>query len=260
MDSGKFLQTMGNMYIDPKAELGKNCTIGQFAVIEKDVKIGNDCQIGHNVVIHKGTKIGSGVRIDANSVIGKEPLRSKRSIFKSNKKYEPAEIGNECLIGSQVIIYTGCKISEGVLIADSAAVREDVTIGEFTIIGRNCTVENFTSVGKKCKLETNSYITAYSTIEDFCFIAPGVVTTNDNYLGRTEERFKHFKGVTIRKGGRIGGAAVILPGIEIGEDALVAAGAVVTKNVPARMIYIGSPAKELRPVSKEQLLENQGWE
>ena len=212
------------------------------------------------MVIHSGTKIGNGVRIDANSVIGKQPLRSKRSIFKSDKTYEPAVIGDECLIGAQVIIYTGCKIANNVLIADSAAVREDVTVGEYTIIGRSCTIENVSSVGKKCKLETNSYITAYSTIEDFCFIAPGVVTTNDNYLGRTEERFKHFKGVTVRKGGRIGGAAVILPGIEIGEDALVAAGAVVTKNVPARMIYIGSPAKELRPVSKEQLLENQGWE
>lgn len=260
METGTFTQNQGSNYIDNTAKIGKNCVIGQFAVIEAGVEIGDECQIGHNVVIHSGTKIGNGVRIDANSVIGKQPLRSKRSIFKSDKKYEPAVIGAECLIGAQVIIYTGCKIANNVLIADSAAVREDVTVGEYTIIGRSCTVENLSSIGKKCKLETNSYITAYSTIEDFCFIAPGVVTTNDNYLGRTEERFKHFKGVTVRKGGRIGGAAVILPGIEIGEDALVAAGAVVTKNVPARTIYIGMPAKEFREVPKEQLLENQGWE
>ena len=260
MDTGKFLQTMGNMFIDGSAKLGKNCTIGQFAVIEKDVVIGDDCQIGHNVVIYSGTKIGNGVRIDANSVIGKQPLRSKRSIFKSDKTYEPAIIGNECLIGAQVTVYVGCTIANNVLIADSAAVREDVTVGEYTIIGRSCTIENFTTIGKKCKLETNSYITAYSTIEDYCFVAPGVVTTNDNYLGRTEERFKHFKGVTLRKGARVGGGAVILPGIEIGEDALIAAGAVVTKNVPAKMIFIGAPAKELRPVSNDQLLENQGWE
>jgi acetyltransferase-like isoleucine patch superfamily enzyme len=260
MDTGKFLQTMGNMFIDTTSKLGKNCTIGQFAVIEKDAVIGDDCQIGHNVVIHAGTVIGNGVRVDANSVIGKQPLRSKRSIFKADKTYEPAVIGDECLIGAQVIVYTGCKIANNVLIADSAAVREDVTVGEYTIIGRSCTVENFTTIGKKCKLETNSYITAYSTIEDYCFIAPGVVTTNDNYLGRTEERFKHFKGVTLRKGARVGGGAVILPGIEIGEDAVIAAGAVVTKNVPAKMIFIGAPARELRPVSKDQLLENQGWE
>lgn len=260
METGKFLSTMGNMFIDGSAKIGKNCTVGQFSVIEKDVELGDDCQVGHNVVIHAGTKIGNGVRIDANTVVGKQPLRSKRSIFKSDKKYEPCEIGDECLIGAQVVVYTGCKIANNVLIADSAAVREDVTVGEYTIIGRSCTVENFSTIGRKCKLETNSYITAYSTIEDFCFIAPGVVTTNDNYLGRTEERFKHFKGVTLRKGARIGGGAVILPGVEIGEDALIAASAVVTKNVPAGMIYIGAPAKELRPVPSEQLLENQGWE
>jgi UDP-2-acetamido-3-amino-2,3-dideoxy-glucuronate N-acetyltransferase len=260
MDTGKFLATMGNMFIDGSAKLGKNCTIGQFVVIEKDVTIGDECIIGHNVVIRKGTVIGAGTRIDDNTVIGKEPLRSKRSIFKSDKKYEPAKLGTECLIGAQVTIYVGCEISSNVLIADGAAVREDVTVGESTILGRSCTVENFTTIGKKCKLETNSYITAYSVIEDYCFIAPGVVTTNDNYLGRTEERFKHFKGVTIRKGGRIGGGAVILPGLEIGEDAVVAAGAVVTKNVPAKMIYVGMPAKEFRAVPKDQWLENQGWE
>ncbi len=133
-----------------------------------------------------------------------------------------------------------------------------------TIIGRCCTVENLTTIGRKCKLETNCYITAYSVIEDFCFIAPGVVTTNDNYLGRTEERFKHFKGVTLRKGGRIGGGAIILPGIEIGEDAIIAAGALVTRNVPAKQIFAGVPAKYFRDTPKEQLLENQsasgGWE
>jgi serine O-acetyltransferase len=257
---GKISFQENPFFIHNSAKIGNNADIGKFAVIEEDVIIGNDCIIGHNVVIRKGTKIGNSVRIDDNTVVGKQPLRSKRSIFKSDKKYTPAIIGDECLIGALVVIYTGCEISNNVLIADSAAVREDVKIGEFTIIGRSCTVENFTTIGKKCKLETNSYITAYSVVEDYCFIAPGVVTTNDNYLGRTEERFKHFKGVTVRKGGRIGGGAVILPGIEIGEDAVIAAGAVVTKNVPAKEIYIGMPAKRFKDTPPEQLLENQGWE
>jgi acetyltransferase-like isoleucine patch superfamily enzyme len=260
MNSEKFISTMGNMFIDNTAVLGKNCTIGQFSVIENNVKIGDNCFIGHNVVIMQGTQIGDNVRIDSCSVIGKKPLRSKRSIFKDNQNYKPAVIGNDCLIGANVIIYVGCEVNSNVLVADSAAIREDVTIGEYTIIGRNVTVENLTSIGKKCKLETNAYITAYSLLEDYCFIAPGVLTTNDNYLGRTEERFKHFKGVTVRKGGRIGGGAIILPGIEIGEDGVVAAGAVVTKNVPPKTIYIGMPAKEFKPVPPEQLLDNQNWE
>jgi UDP-2-acetamido-3-amino-2,3-dideoxy-glucuronate N-acetyltransferase len=257
---GKYSAPNEQYFIDESAKVGENLLIGKFSVIEKNAVIGDDCVIGHNVVIREGTKLGNSVRIDDNTVIGKQPLRSKRSIFKSTKVYEPAIIGDECLIGAQVVVYIGSEIANNVLIADSAAIREDVKIGEYTIIGRSCTVENFTTIGKKCKLETNSYITAYSLIEDFCFIAPGVITTNDNYLGRTEERFKHFKGVTIRKGGRIGGGAVILPGIEIGADAVVAAGSVVTRDVPAKEIYLGAPAKKFRETPAEQLVENQGWE
>ncbi|MDZ7261430.1 MAG: DapH/DapD/GlmU-related protein [candidate division KSB1 bacterium] len=247
-------------YIDPTATIGQGTTIGRFSIIEKNVQIGTDCTIGNLVVIHQGTRIGNGVRIDDNTVIGKQPMRAKRSIFKDEKSLPPTEIGDSCLIGAQAVIYAGAIIATGVLIADTAAIRENVTIGEYTIVGRGVTVENLTKIGKKCKLETGCYITAYSEIEDYCFIAPKVTTTNDNFLGRTQERFKHFKGVTVRKGGRIGGGAVILPGIEIGEDAVVGAGSVVTRNVPPRQIVVGVPAKFFRPTPEEQLLENQGWD
>lgn len=246
-------------WIDKTASIGKDTVIGEGSVIKKDVKIGTSCTIGHHVVIHEGTIIGDNVRIDDHTVIGKQPMRAKRSIFKA-EPLPPAKIGDNCLIGAHVAIYAGCTISQHVLIADTAAVREKVTIGEYTIVGRGVTVENLCKIGKKCKLETGCYITAYSEIEDYCFIAPKVTTTNDNYLGRTEERFKHFKGVTVRRGGRIGGGAVILPGIEIGEDAVVGAGSVVTRNVPPRKIYVGAPAKYFRDTPPEQLLENQGWE
>ena len=79
----------------------------------------------------------------------------------------------------------------------------------------------------------------------------------DNYLGRTEERLIHFQGITVKRGGRIGAGAVILPGKVIGEDALVAAGSVVTKDVPARIVVMGSPARVVRDVPEEQLIENQ---
>jgi acetyltransferase-like isoleucine patch superfamily enzyme len=121
------------------------------------------------------------------------------------------------------------------------------------------TVENFCTGGRYCKLESECYITAYSELEDRVFVAPGVVTSNDNFVGRTAERFKHFKGVTVRKGGRIGAGTVLLPGVVVGEDALVAAGSVVTRDVAPRTIVLGGPAKTLRAVPAEQLLENQGW-
>lgn len=245
--------------IDKSARIGKDTSLGKNVIIEADVEIGKNCQIGHYVVIKAGSSIGDNVRIDEFTVIGKQPMRSKRSIFK-DEDLPAAQIGDNCLIGAHAVIYTGCRIDSLVLVADTAAIRENVTVGEYTIIGRGVTIENFSSVGKKCKLETGCYITAYSKIEDYCFIAPMVTTTNDNFLGRTEERFKHFKGVTLRKGGRIGGRAVILPGVEIGEDAVIGAGSVVTKNVPAFQIYVGSPAKYFRDTPREQLLKNQGWD
>ena len=241
--------------------MGKGTTLGRYCVIEANSFIGKNCALGNHVVIHAESRIGDNVRIDDNVVVGKQPARAKRSIFreKGRPKIPPASIGQNCIIGAQAVIYAGGVLGDDVFVADLATVRENVTVGNNTIVGRNVTIENFCTIGSKCKLETNCYITAYSTIEDFCFIAPMVTTTNDNYLGRTKERFKHFKGVTVRRGGRIGAGAVILPGIEIGEDAVVGAGAVVTKNVPARTVVVGVPAKYFGKTPKAQLLENQDW-
>lgn len=244
-------------YISEKAKLGINIKIGHFTVIEDNVEIGDNCVIGSNVVIHEGTKIGTAVRVDDNTVIGKLPMRSVNSIFKDEEKLSPAVVGNGCLIGAGVILYAGCVLGEKVLTADMATVRENVSIGDKTILGRGAAVENFCKVGCCCKIETNAYITAYSDVGDYVFIAPGVVTSNDNYAARSKERYKHFKGVTIKKGGRIGAQATILPGKVINEDGFVAAGSVVTRDVENRKIVVGNPAKVLREVPDDQLLENQ---
>jgi acetyltransferase-like isoleucine patch superfamily enzyme len=100
-------------------------------------------------------------------------------------------------------------------------------------------------------------VTAYSTLEEDVFIAPCVVTTNDNFMGRTERRKELMKGPTIRRGARVGGGAILCPGIEVGEEAFVGAGAVVTKDVPPRMVVVGNPARVLRAVTGDELLENQ---
>lgn len=226
-------------------------------IIEPNVIIGNNFQIGYNVIIRSGTIIGDNVRIDDNTVIGKQPMKASISALKQKKGLQLTMIGNNCLIGANTVVYIGANIESDVMVADLASIRENTSIGKYTIIGRGVTVENHVLIGERCKLESNCYITAYSSLGDYVFIAPGVVTSNDNYLGRTEERFKHFKGVTVKKGGRIGAGAVILPGKVIGEDALVAAGSVITKDVPARKVVMGAPARVIRDVSKERLIENQ---
>lgn len=229
-------------FISKTAKIGENVGIGHFTVIEDDVTIGDDTIIGNNVTIYKGTKIGNNLRIDDNTVIGKQPMRAANSIFKETGEIKPCEIGDGCIIGTSVVIYAGCRIDQKCLIADLATVREDVTIGEKTIIGRGAAVENLSTVGSYCKIETNAYITAYSVVEDHVFIAPGVVTTNDNYMGKGEERLKHIKGPVIREGSRIGGNATILPGKEIQKNGTVAAGSIVTKDVEQDTLVMGSPA------------------
>lgn len=231
-------------------KLGSNVFIG------RDVVFGQSCVVGHNVVIHDGSVIGDNVRIDDNSVIGKQKLKSPNSAMVTDETLPPAKIGNGVLIGAGVVIYAGAEIGDKVLIADQAAVQFGVKIGEMTIIGRGVLVESKCTIGKKCKIESNAYITALSQIGDYCFIAPCVATSNDNFAGRSKERFKYFKGITVKNGGRIGVNATILPGVVIGEDAMVAAGSVVTKNVPDGRVYAGVPAKDFGPVPEEQLLKN----
>ncbi len=230
---------------------------GNNVVIGKNVEFGENVIIGNNVVIYDNTKIGSNVIIMDNAVIGKTPTRAKSSILPKIKELPPCEVGNGVTIGTSAIIYVNAKIANDVFVADLATVRERVEIGEGTIVGRGVAVENDCIVGKKCKLETNCYITAYSTIEDYVFIAPCVVTTNDNYLARDKERYNHFKGVTVKTGGRIGANSTILPGKIIHEDGTIAAGSIVSRDVEKESLVVGTPAKEIRKVPESQLLRNQ---
>ncbi len=230
---------------------------GQNVIVEENVSIGKGTTIGNNVVIHKDTIIGENVRIDDGAVIGKLPMVSVNSATTSQEALGGAKIGSGTMIGTGAVVYRGATIGENALIADMASIREHVEIGDKTIIGKGTTIENKVKIGKSCKIQSNVQIVPYSIIEDYVFISPGVITSNDKYLGRTEKRFSEFKGVTVKRGARLGVASIILPGVTIYEDAVVGGGAVVKDDVPARMIVVGVPAKIIKEVPAEQLLENQ---
>jgi len=206
-------------------------------------------------IIYPGTVLGEGVRVLENAVVGKQPTLSPRSTAK-REDLPPTEIGAGTVVSTGAIVFAGSTIGERVILGDQSCVRERVTVGDDVVIGRGSLVENDTTIGAMTKIQADAYITAYSTLEEHVFIAPCVVTTNDNFMGRTEKRHGLVKGPTIRRGARIGGGAILCPGIEIGEEAFVGAGAVVTKDVEPRMLVVGNPARVMRAVANEELLES----
>jgi acetyltransferase-like isoleucine patch superfamily enzyme len=216
----------------------------------------SDYEVGQNVVIYPGTVIGAGAKILDNAVVGKQPSLSPRSTAKRDP-LPPTVIGPGTIVSTGAIVFAGSTLGARVIIGDQACVRERVTVGDDVVIGRGSLVENDTTIGAMTKIQADAYITAYSTLEEHVFIAPCVVTTNDNYMGRTEKRLALLKGPTIRRGARVGGGAILCPGIEVGEEAFIGAGAVVTKDVPPRVVVVGSPARVLRDVPADELLDAQ---
>ncbi|EWG11463.1 acyltransferase [Cytobacillus firmus] len=241
-------------FIDPTVQTDSSVKVGYYSVIEKDVKLGKNVVIGNRVTIHEGTVIGDNTTIADGAVVGKPPKPAKTSTVKLSDSIPALEVGEDVTIGANCVIYRGAKIGSSTLVADLASVRENVEIGNYVIVGRGVTVENYVTIGDRTKIQSNSYITAYTTLEEQVFIAPCVTTTNDNFMGRTEERFDKIKGAIVKKGARVGGASIILPGITIEEETFVAAGALVTKNTGAKTLVKGVPAKYVKDVDERELL------
>ncbi|WP_436373707.1 DapH/DapD/GlmU-related protein [Cytobacillus sp. BC1816] len=241
-------------FIDPSATVDSSAKVGYFSVIEKGVKIGQNVVIGNRVTIHEDTVIGDNTTIADGAVVGKTPKPAKTSTVKLSDSIPALEVGEDVTIGANCVIYRGASIGSNTLIADLASVRENVEIGDYVIVGRGVTVENYVKIGSRTKIQSNSYITAYTTLEEQVFIAPCVTTTNDNFMGRTEERFDKIKGATVKRGARVGGASIILPGITVAEETFVAAGALVTKDTEEKTVVKGIPAKFLRMVDERELL------
>jgi acetyltransferase-like isoleucine patch superfamily enzyme len=210
-------------------------------------------EVADTAIVYPGTVLGEGCKVLDYAVVGKQPTLSPRSTAKRDE-LPPLALGAGTIVSTGAVVFAGTTVGERVIVGDQACVRERCKIGDDVVIGRGSLVENDTSVGALTKIQANAYITAYSLLEDNVFIAPCVVTTNDNFMGRTEKRHELVKGPTIRRGARIGGGCVLLPGIEIGEEAFVGAGAVVIGDVPPRALVVGNPARQIREVPDEELL------
>jgi acetyltransferase-like isoleucine patch superfamily enzyme len=221
-----------------KYQMGKNCTIYDGAIIFPNVRLGN------NVTVFPG------------AVIGRPPLSSGATTRQLDvSELLPVEIGDNCIIGSNAVIYMGVKIGHHSMVCDTACIREGCEIGNYSLIAMGVTINYNTKIGDRVKIMDNAHITGNAIIEDDVFISTLVSTTNDNLMGRKPTQGKDWteRGPTIRRFATVGQGACILPGIEVGEDAIVGAGAVVTKNVPPRVVVMGVPARVVRELKPEEL-------
>ena len=237
-----------------RGEVADDATLGHFCVIGDGARIGAGAQLGSHVVVHPGTVVGPGCVVQDGVVLGKPPKLARHSRA-ARAVNDPLVLEQGAVVCCGAIVFAGALLEAGAIVGDQAYVRERTVVGPGSVVGRGSAVDNDVTIGARVRMQTDVYLTAHSTIEDDVFVGPGVLTTNDSTMGRHDDDYPVL-GVTVRRAARIGGAVVVTPGIEIGEEAFVAAGAVVTKDVPARSVVMGVPGRAVREVPDPDLLEH----
>ena len=221
-------------------------------VLGEDVEIGEGVSFGAHVVVHDGTVIGDGCVIEDGAVLGKRPRLARGS--SAQGEVGALRIGARVTVCAGAVVFAGANLEEESIIGDQSYVRERSQIGAGSVIGRGSVVDNDVRIGARVKVQTNVYLTAFTTVEDDVFVGPCAMTTNDDTMSRHGPETP-LRGAVLRRACRVGGAVVLTPGVEIGEEAFVAAGAVVTRDVPARAVVMGVPARMVREVGEQDLLE-----
>ena len=244
-----------------KIQVGKNCEISENVVLVGRIRIEDNCKIGNNVIL-RSVSIGKNTIIEDNSVIGygtitghyydQKQYRERYSSIEESK-YQII-IGKNVLIRTGVTIYFGTKIGDNCWINHNATIRQDVNISENTSIGSYTNCENSVSIGKRCVIHNLTQIAAKTIIESYVFIGPGVTFTN-SAIDHLRDIPPTILATKLRLGCAIGGGVTICPGIEIGREAIVGAGSVVTKDVSPRIIVVGNPAKKIKDVDPKSFIK-----
>jgi len=223
-------------------------------VLSPTAQVGAGVRFGANVVVHDDVVIGDGVTVEDGAVLGKGPRLAPGSAAAAAGGSAPLRIGDGATICCNAVVFTGAQIGPRAIVGDQAYVRERAVIGERTVIGRGSAVDNDVTVGARVSVQTSVYLTAFSVVEDDVFVGPCAMTTNDDAMGRIAPGTP-LRGAVLRRACRIGGGAVLVPGVEVGEEAFVAAGAVVTRDVAPRAVVMGVPARVVRDVPDDELVE-----
>jgi acetyltransferase-like isoleucine patch superfamily enzyme len=235
------------------ASLADDVVVEHGAVIHEGVVIGAGVRVAAGAVVHAGTSVGAGCLVEEHAVLGKRP-RLRPGSSAAGGELAPLVLEDGVTVCCGAVLYAGAHVGEGAIIGDQSQLRERATVGPRTVLGRASSIDFSASVGARVLIQTGVYVTGGSVVEDDVFLGPGVQTTNDHAMGRHAPG-EPLQGPVFRRACRVGGAAVLVPGVEIGEEAFVAAGALVTRDVAARDVVMGVPARVVRKVGDEDLLE-----
>lgn len=227
--------------------------IARGATVSDQAQLGDAVRVDVGAVIHEGVTLSDGCVVESNAVLGKHPRQRRRSSAASEAKLEPLVIGRRTTVCCGAVVYAGAQIGEGVILGDQCQIRERASVGLSSVVGRGSSVDVDVRVGERVLIQTDVYLTAGSQVEDDVFLGPGVQMASDHPMGR-DSRGEALRGPTVRHAARVGAGAVLLPGVEIGAEAFVAAGAVVVRDVGPREVVMGVPARTVRHVPDEDLL------
>ncbi len=198
--------------------------------------------VSKKAVIHPNVKLGKGCIVEDFAIIGVPPKGCR------DKKLKTV-IGDDSIIRSHTVIYAGNRIGNHFQSGNKANIRELNEIGDNVSIGTLSAVEHHVKIGNNVRIHTQAFIPEYTVLEDDCWIGPHAVITNAKYP--KSPNVKHeLKGGYIKKRAIIGANATLLPGVIIGEHAIIGAGSVVTKDVPDYSVVAGNPAKIINDVRK----------
>lgn len=158
-------------------------------------------------------------------------------------------IGKDAVIRSHTVIYAGNVIGDNFQTGNKVNIRESNRIGNNVSVGTLSVIEHHVEIADNVRIHTQVFIPEYSVLEEGCWIGPNVVFTNAKYPLAPGVK-DQLAGPKIRKGAKIGANVTLLPGVVVGENALVGAGSVVVNDVPPGAVVVGNPARVIRQVSE----------